>query len=95
MGALNSGEVQQYRNLKCVQQCQKLRIFENVEYCLQIVGYLFEYCFVLEQNREENFTTCYLFVQKNLARCPSKLVYIGAEGAFRKILGLVGLKWVS
>ena len=25
----------------------------------------------------------------------SKLVYIGAEGAFRKILGSVGQKWIS
>ena len=29
------------------------------------------------------------------ARSPSKLVYIGAEGAFRKILGSVGQKWIS
>ena len=28
------------------------------------------------------------------ARSPSKLVYIGAEGAFRKILGSVGQKWI-
>ena len=25
---------------------------------------------------------------------PSKLVYIGAKGAFRKILGSVGEKWI-
>ena len=29
------------------------------------------------------------------AGSPSKLVYIGAEGAFRKILGSVGQKWIS
>ena len=29
------------------------------------------------------------------ARSPSKLVYIGANGAFRKILGSVGQKWIS
>ena len=29
------------------------------------------------------------------ARSPSKLVYIGAKGAFRKILGSVGQKWLS
>ena len=29
------------------------------------------------------------------ARSPSKLVYIGAKGAFRKILGSVGQKWIS
>ena len=29
------------------------------------------------------------------ARSPSKLVYIGAESAFRKILGSVGQKWIS
>ena len=29
------------------------------------------------------------------ARCPPKLVYIGAEGAFRKILGSVRQKWIS
>ena len=29
------------------------------------------------------------------ARSPSKLVYIGAEDAFRKILGSVGQKWIS
>ena len=29
------------------------------------------------------------------ARSPSKLVYIEAEGAFRKILGSVGQKWIS
>ena len=29
------------------------------------------------------------------ARSPSKLVYIGAEGAFRKILGSVRQKWIS
>ena len=29
------------------------------------------------------------------ARSPSKLVYIGAEGAFRKILRSVGRKWIS
>ena len=29
------------------------------------------------------------------ARSPSKLVYIGAEGALRKILGSVGQKWIS
>ena len=26
---------------------------------------------------------------------PLKLVYIGAEDVFKKILGLVGLKWMS
>ena len=26
---------------------------------------------------------------------PSKLVYFGAQGAFRKILGSVGQKWIS
>ena len=39
------------------------------------------------------------FWQKNCvffgARSPSKLVYIGAEGAFRKILGSVRQKWIS
>ena len=31
-----------------------------------------------------------------LARAPpSNLVYIGAEGAFRKLLGSVGQKWIS
>ena len=29
------------------------------------------------------------------ARSPSKLVYIGAKGAFRKILRSVGQKWIS
>ena len=29
------------------------------------------------------------------ARSPSKLVYIGAQGAFRKIVGSVGQKWIS
>ena len=29
------------------------------------------------------------------ARSPSKLVYIGLEGAFRTILGSVGQKWIS
>ena len=29
------------------------------------------------------------------ARSPSNLVYIGAEGAFRKILGSVSQKWIS
>ena len=29
------------------------------------------------------------------ARSPSKLVYIGAKGAFGKILGSVGQKWIS
>ena len=29
------------------------------------------------------------------ARSPSKLVYIGAQGAFRKILGSIGKKWIS
>ena len=29
------------------------------------------------------------------ARSPSKLVYIGAKGAFKKILGSVGQKWIS
>ena len=29
------------------------------------------------------------------ARSPSKLVYVGAKGAFRKILGSVGQKWIS
>ena len=29
------------------------------------------------------------------ARSPSKLVYIGAKGAFRKTLGSVGQKWIS
>ena len=29
------------------------------------------------------------------ARSPSKLVYIGTKGAFRKILGSVGQKWIS
>ena len=29
------------------------------------------------------------------ARSPSKLVYIGAAGAFRKVLGSVGQKWIS
>ena len=29
------------------------------------------------------------------ARSPSKLVYIGAKGAFRKILGSVRQKWIS
>ena len=29
------------------------------------------------------------------ARSPSKLVYIGAEVALRKILGSVGQKWIS
>ena len=29
------------------------------------------------------------------ARSLSKLVYIGAKGAFRKIFGLVGIKWLS
>ena len=29
------------------------------------------------------------------ARSPSKLVCIGAEGAFRKILGSVGQQWIS
>ena len=29
------------------------------------------------------------------ARSPSKLVHIGAKGAFRKILGSVGQKWIS
>ena len=29
------------------------------------------------------------------ARSPSKLVYIGAIGAFRKILGAVGQRWIS
>ena len=29
------------------------------------------------------------------ARSPSKLVYIGAKGAFRKILGSVGQKGIS
>ena len=29
------------------------------------------------------------------ASSPSKLVYIGAKGAFRKILGSVGQKWIS
>ena len=29
------------------------------------------------------------------ARSPSKLVYIGAKDAFRKILGSVGQKWIS
>ena len=29
------------------------------------------------------------------ARSPSKLVYIGAKGALRKILGWVGKKWIS
>ena len=29
------------------------------------------------------------------AGSPSKLVYIGAKGAFRKILGSVGQKWIS
>ena len=29
------------------------------------------------------------------ARSPSKLVYIGAKSAFRKILGSVGQKWIS
>ena len=29
------------------------------------------------------------------ARSPSKIAYIGAEGAFRKILGSVGQKWIS
>ena len=39
------------------------------------------------------------FWQKNsvffCARSPSKLVYIGAKGAFRKILGSAGQKWIS
>ena len=39
------------------------------------------------------------FWQKNSvffgARSPSKVVYIGAKGAFRKILGSVGQKWIS
>ena len=39
------------------------------------------------------------FWQKNCvffgARSPSDLVYIGAKGAFRKILGSVGQKWIS
>ena len=30
-----------------------------------------------------------------MERCPSKIAYIGAEGAFRKILGSVGQKWIS
>ena len=34
-------------------------------------------------------------VKKQFARSPSKLVYIGAEGPFRKILGSVGQKWIS
>ena len=29
------------------------------------------------------------------ARSPSKIAFIGAEGAFRKILGSVGQKWIS
>ena len=29
------------------------------------------------------------------ARSPSKIAYIGAKGAFRKILGSVGQKWIS
>ena len=29
------------------------------------------------------------------ARSPSKLVYIGAKGAFRKTFGLAGIKWLS
>ena len=29
------------------------------------------------------------------ARSPSNLVYIGAKGAFRKILGSVGQNWIS
>ena len=29
------------------------------------------------------------------ARSPSKLVYIGARGAFGQILGSVGQKWIS
>ena len=29
------------------------------------------------------------------ARFPSNLVYIGAQGAFRKILGSVGKNWIS
>ena len=29
------------------------------------------------------------------ARSPSKIASIGAEGAFRKILGSVGQKWIS
>ena len=28
-------------------------------------------------------------------RSPSKLIYIGAAGAFRKFLGSVGKKWIS
>ena len=39
------------------------------------------------------------FWQKKLrffgARSPSTLVFIGAKGAFRKILGSVGQKWIS
>ena len=39
------------------------------------------------------------FWQKNRiffgTRSPSKLLYIGAKGAFRKILGSVGKKWIS
>ena len=29
------------------------------------------------------------------ARSPSKIAFIGAKGAFRKILGSVGQKWIS
>ena len=29
------------------------------------------------------------------ARSPSKIAFIGAQGAFRKILGSVGQKWIS
>ena len=29
------------------------------------------------------------------ARSPSKIAFIGAEGAFRKVLGSVGQKWIS
>ena len=29
------------------------------------------------------------------ARSPSKIIYIGSKGAFRKISGKVGLNWIS
>ena len=35
------------------------------------------------------------FLETLDARSPSKLVYIGAKGVLRKILGSVGQKWIS
>ena len=52
-----------------------------------------------KQFKKGVFGTFGKFLPKNClffgARAPSKLVYIGAKGAFRKILGLIGQKWIS